>query len=94
MTIEANTLTLMGQIGIDTALKKWYISNTDAVADINTDGYILGAGVRGVSVGDIVDHQNSTTKTITRFVVTSIDATTDNADLSDGTTISDGTDSD
>ena len=75
----------------------WYHESADALAAANTDGFITDGGSKGLKVGDYVLHQDTTSANTSASLhrVLSVSSTYPGAvDLSDGTLVCDGTDSD
>lgn len=74
----------------------WYHESADALAAANSDGFITDGGKKGLRVGDYVLHKDTNTDGDTSMhEVLSVSATYPGAtDLSDGTVICDGADSD
>lgn len=75
----------------------WTHYSADATATVDTSGFISDGGKYGMKVNDIVMHTNITTPTapvVTSHVVVSVNATTNAVDLSDGTVVGSGTDTD
>ena len=75
----------------------WYHSSADALAAVNTSGFITDGGSKGLKVGDYVLHKDSTSANTHTSLheVLSVSATAPGAvDLSDGTQVCDGTDTD
>lgn len=58
--------------------QSWIHSSTDATGDVDADGYFSDAGSRGVKVGDIIYHRNTTTAAAvvtTAHIVNTVSAT-------------------
>jgi hypothetical protein len=70
---------LLGQPGI---FQLWLLKNTDAIATVNTAGYITDAGNRGMEVNDLVLALRTDTGAVNFSTVAAI--TTGAADLTDG----------
>lgn len=88
---------LVSQAPLTGGGKRWYHESADALAAVNTSGFITDGTKKGLTVGDIIDHRDTTTANgnLSTHLVVSISSTYPGAtDLSDGTTTSDGTDSD
>ena len=43
--------------------RRWYHESADALADVNTAGFITDGGSKGLRVGDFVDHLDTTSPT-------------------------------
>jgi hypothetical protein len=65
----------------------WTYKSADAIADVNTAGYISNAKDMGMKVMDLVLVVDTATPTAQWCVVRTVNATTGAGDLSDGTTI-------
>lgn len=73
----------------------WYHESADAGSAADAAGFITNGGDRGLRVGDYVDHRDTGTNITTRHRVVTVSATAPGAvDLSDGTTIASGTNTD
>ena len=70
----------------------WYYSSTDALAAVNTAGYITNGGELGMKVGDTVTVNDSTTPLTSLHRVITVNATTGAVDLSDGVSLGANTD--
>jgi hypothetical protein len=68
--------------------RDWYYRSTDAIATVNTAGYITNGYQLGMQVGDNVEVYDSATPTKTYCTVMSVNSTTGAVDLADGTSIS------
>lgn len=80
--------------GIGGRHRKWrYETDQDAVADIDTDGYITNAQELGMRVNDVVDVIDST-GAVTTHRVASIDADTGAGNFGDGTVVGSVADAD
>ncbi len=79
--------------GAEPSFTEFHITNTDSAATINTSGYVSDAVARGVKVGDTLLHTDANTYAKTLFVFNALNAD-GSADLTDGTVISTGTDTD
>lgn len=93
MAYTGSTLNLVSQ-GIGGTNKVFYYTTTDAAATIDASGYITDATQRGLSAGDLVistDTDDSAKLTSGHTVVA---ITSGTADLSNGTTIAGGSNSD
>jgi hypothetical protein len=65
----------------------WAYKSVDAIATVNTAGYISNAKEMGMLVHDLVVVVDTATPTVSWCVVISVDATTGAANLSDGTAV-------
>ena len=75
----------------------WYHESADALAAVNTSGFITDGGSKGLTVGDYILHRDitSTTTDSSLHHVITVSATYPGAvDLSDGTVVVDGTNTD
>jgi hypothetical protein len=74
----------------------WYHESADALAAVNTDGFITDGVAKGLKAGDYVLHRDITSNVTSSSLhhVVSIDTDAGDVDLSDGTVVVDGTDSD
>jgi len=90
MAYSINNLALVfGRIG--TGPRIWmYTEASLAAAAVDLAGYISDGGKAGMGVGDLVLHLNQATGIWSGHSVVSINATTGAVDLSNGTTIADG----
>lgn len=74
---------------------KWSYFSADATATVDTSGYITDGGSRGMKVGDLVEGYDSNLKISYMYRVHTVSATYPGAvDLSDGTVIGSGTNTD
>ena len=78
--------------GIGGKSSMWQYSHTDAIATVNTTGYITNGDALGMKVNDVVIVTDTATPTTSLCVVADV-TTGGQADLTDGTAIS-RTDSD
>lgn len=78
-----------GEIGV------WDYSTADTAATVDTTGYITNGGALGMKVGDLVNVTVTGTGVVTSHRVVTVSSTAPGAvDLSDGTVIGSGTNSD
>ena len=61
MAYTPANLSLVSNAPLTGAGQSWVHSSTDATGDVDADGYFSDAGSRGVKVGDIIYHRNTTT---------------------------------
>ena len=95
MTYTASTLSLCSMAPLTGARQSWTHTSADATAAADASGFITDGGDRGMKVGDIVYHTNSATGIVTTHAVITVSATAPGAvDLSDGTVIGSGTNTD
>ena len=83
--------------GIAGAPNFWYHESADALATVNTSGFITDGTPKGVKVGDYVIHRDTTaiTSDTSMHKVQTVSATYPGAvDLSDGTVIAAGANAD
>lgn len=87
---------LITQAPLAAAGRTWYHESADALAAVNTDGFITDGTKKGLKVGDFVQHKNTASNgDLSLHQVLSISSTYPGAvDLSDGTVISAGADAD
>lgn len=84
-----------GTIGSSTMPRIWTHQSADAGAAVDTTGFITDGGDRGMRVGDILLHRNTSTNIVSSHRVMTVSATAPGAvDLSDSTTVVSGTNSD
>lgn len=67
--------------------RRWSYSSADAIATVNTAGYITNGDALGMKVGDTVEVRDTATPTTSLCTVISVTAGS-SVDLSDGTAIS------
>lgn len=68
--------------------RTWQYVSPDAIATVNTSGYITNGGALGMKVGDRVEVTDTTNNIISSCTVVSVSSTAPGAvDLSDGVTI-------
>lgn len=72
----------------------FYHESADALAAVNTSGFITDALEKGLRVGDYVLHKDTTTANGNTSLHEVLSLSSSAADLSDGTVVCDGTDSD
>lgn len=88
---------LKTQAPLAKAGRTWYHESADALAAVNTSGFITDGTKKGLKVGDFVEHLDTTSSTgdLSLHRVVSISSTYPGAvDLSDGTVISAGANAD
>lgn len=90
MAYTPNNLRLLQAAIASGGASTWTYVSADASTVVDTSGYISDAKARGLKVGDIVQVTNTATPIVTNHYVISINATTGAADLSNGTTMVDG----
>lgn len=82
-------------IGYVAGARKWYYTNTDAVATVDTTGYITNGGDLGMKVGDVVEYWDSNLQVTYTLNVVTVSATAPGAvDLQDSTIIGSTTNTD
>ena len=92
-----DTLNCLTPASLATGPRLWYHESADALAAANTSGFITDGGSKGLKAGDYVLHQDTTSANTHASLhrVLSVSSTSPGAvDLSDGTQVVDGTDSD
>lgn len=75
----------------------WYHESADALAAVNTSGFITDGGSKGVRVGDFVIHRDTSAATgdTSMYRVLTVSSTSPGAvDLTDGTVIAAGANAD
>lgn len=74
----------------------FYHESADALAAVNTTGFITDGDDKGLRAGDFVDHLDTTSATgdLSRHRVVSVNASTGAVDLTDGTVICAGANAD
>jgi len=93
MAYEAQYLTLTTAAFSKASGNVWSLRTTDAIADVNTDGYISDGKARGMKQGDLIDvftHDALPAGSVTevnRAFVASVSAADDSVDLTDGTAV-------
>ena len=90
-------LELITKAPLAAAGKCYYHSSADALAAVNTSGFITDGGSKGLKVGDYVEHLDTTSATgdLSRHRVLTVSATYPGAvDLTDGTVIAAGANAD
>ena len=91
MAYSKENLTLTAE-GIGGRGSLWHYTSADAIATVNTSGYISNGDAMGMKVGDLVIVTDTATPTTNLAVVADVTAG-GQADLSDGTAVT-RTDSD
>lgn len=95
MTYDATKLNLVSAAPLTGNRQQWTHESADAGAAVDTTGFITDAGKRGMKVGDVLLHENTSTKIVTSHRVMSLSTTYPYAaDLSDTTTLVSGTNTD
>lgn len=61
MAYTSSSLSLVSNAPLTGAGQVWIHSSADATGDVDADGFITDGGSRGMRVGDIVYHRNTTT---------------------------------
>lgn len=77
--------------------RMWYHTSADATATVDGSGFITDGGSRGMKVGDLVFHKDSTTNATamtTHKVVTVSSTYPGVVDLGDGTVVGSATNTD
>lgn len=93
-------LELLGKSPLAAAGRCWYHESADALATVNTAGFITDGGVKGLKVGDYVQHLDTTAATgdLSMHRVLTVGAITSAldgvVDLTDGTVIAAGANAD
>ena len=90
-------LELITKAPLAAAGKTYYHESADALAAVNTSGFITNGGDRGLRVGDFVQHLDTTAATgdLSLHRVLTVSATSPGAvDLTDGTVIAAGANAD
>lgn len=94
MAYDGSNLNLVSPAPLTGAGQIWQYTEATAASNIDAAGYFADGGSRGMRVGDIVYHRNTTTPAavvVTAHVVNSVSATYPGAaNVSVGTTIGDG----
>lgn len=92
MAYTAANLTLITEAPLTGAGQLWAHSSADTGATAQAANFISDGGSRGIKVGDIVWHTNTSTLITTSHRVISVSTTYPGAvDLSDATTVVSGT---
>lgn len=86
MAYSTSTPPVLVAEGIGGKGSQWFYSSTDAIATVNTSGYITNGDALGMKVGDTVIVVDTTTPTTSLCVVADVTAG-GQADLSDGTAV-------
>jgi hypothetical protein len=84
MAYNKDNLFLHGRAALDGSYKEWIYRSTDAIATVNTAGYISNAKKMGMTVGNIVKVIDTTNNLAHTCFVVTVSATTGAADLTDG----------
>ena len=90
-------LALVTKAPLSRAGRLWYHESADALAAVNTSGFITDGGSKGLKVGDFVQHLDITGATgdLSLHRVLTVSATAPGAvDLTDGTVIAAGANAD
>lgn len=61
MAYTPGNLCLTSEAPLTGAGQVWVHSSADATGDVDADGFFSDAGSRGVKVGDLIYHRNTTT---------------------------------
>jgi len=61
MAYDSATLSLVSNAPLTGAGQVWIHSSADATGDVDAAGFFSDAGSRGVRVGDLIYHRNTTT---------------------------------
>lgn len=93
MAYTGTTLNLVVQ-GIGGSNKIWQYTNTDGASTVDASGYVSDATQRGMTAGDIVISQDTDDSAKITSGHTVVAITSGTADLSNGTTIGGGSNSD
>jgi hypothetical protein len=88
MAYNKDNLFLMTTPSYQGDFRFWTYKSTDAIATVNTAGYISNAKEMGMILYDLVLVVDTATPTVNWCVVMAVDATTGVANLSDGTAVS------
>jgi len=78
MAYTASTLALVSGGPLTGAGQTWRHASADATGDVDADGFITDGGSRGMRVGDMVYHFNTTTAAavvVTGHVVNTVSST-------------------
>lgn len=92
-----DSLILLTNAALAVGPRIWFHTSADALAAANTSGFITDGGNKGLRVGDYVIHRDSTSTTTdtSMHYVVSVSATSPGVvDLSDGTVIAAGANTD
>jgi len=90
-----DTLNLLTPASLGAGPRLWYHESADNTAAADADGFITDALARGINAGDLLWHKDTATNIVTsHYVLASTSAPTTAVDLSDGTVIGSGTNSD
>lgn len=90
MAWNLDNLTLLGG-GVGKGPRVWLHTEASlSAANFDATGYMATAGLAGVAVGDLILHLNQATGIWSGHTVMTVNATTGAVDLSNGTTIADG----
>jgi hypothetical protein len=87
MAYSKDNLFLMTIPSLQGDFRFWTYKSADAIADVNTAGYISDAKDMGMRVHDLVFVVDTATPTYNWCVCRAINATTGAGDLSDGTAV-------
>jgi hypothetical protein len=72
----------------------WLHQSVDAASVVQVAGFISNGYLLGMKVGDFVEHRETDTDLVHRFVVKTVNATTGAVDLTNATADASGTNSD
>jgi hypothetical protein len=95
MAYDSSKLNLISLAPLAVGSRLWNHESADAGATVDTTGFITDGGNRGMKVGDILMHRNTSTNIVTSHLVVTVSSTAPGAvNLSDTTTIVSGTNTD
>ena len=95
MAYDSSTLSLVSVAPLTGGMQQWVHTSADTGAQVQVSGFITDGGNRGMRVGDLLVHTNSSTKIVSNHRVMTVSSTAPGAvDLSDSTTDASGTNSD
>lgn len=95
MTYDSSKLSCVSIAPLAVGSRQWVHESADTGAQVQVSGFITDGGDRGMKVGDILQHTNTSTKIVSRHRVMTVSSTSPGAvDLSDSTTDASGTNTD
>jgi hypothetical protein len=95
MAYDSSTLSMVSFGPVAVGSRNWIHTSADAGSTVQVTGFITDGGNRGMKVGDVLQHTNTSTKIVSRHRVMTVSATAPGVvDLSDSTTDASGTNTD
>ena len=99
MAYTASTLSLVTEGPLTGGGQVWRHASADAQAVVRvgltgSNGFIANGGLYGMKINDILWHTDTSTGIVTSHRVVSVNATTGSVDLTDGSVVASGTNTD